>query len=480
MRSISSSPSSPVSTFEKVLRAYGTGGFTYADVVAQLERLIAIGASPTAMLEILRRRERIEPFPEYAHVEVVRLLNAAIARDAAEAVASAEAHDPDNMRDQSSDSAGAPDGSVPHFATAAANQSASDFAVASALAADLAAARGLLELEQSRRRDSERALAERVASNDAVRLRAEEAARESKHYQTEFSALRDALAARDATIARVQNSLAERDAQLAALQQEHARIVPLLEARANAGTQSAADMPAARMPDAVALEQKAGKEAAALLGARLALSEFDVHAARGEMAAMRTASPFSLGVLRSWARNGGQGWNPRSITRLLMVSFAVVVLAVAAWFLAQRTAAPTQPSAPASAAVPAPGTGDAELASTGKAPAATLKRDSALCSVQANINACYDAIRRSPNDPALLVGLGDALLRAKRSQDAIRIYRRAAALAPGMPGLAAKITAAEQTLTSKQGSARPLGDRASGSAVTDKRYSNAAPEAQSH
>ena len=33
--------SSPVLTFEKVLRAYGTGGFTYTEVVAQLERLLA-------------------------------------------------------------------------------------------------------------------------------------------------------------------------------------------------------------------------------------------------------------------------------------------------------------------------------------------------------------------------------------------------------------------------------------------------------
>jgi len=488
MRSITSSP---VSTFEKVLRAYGTGGFTYADVVAQLERLIAIGASPAEMLEILRRRERIEPFPEYAHVEVVRLLNAAIARDAAEAAASAEAHDPDTMPDRSSDSAGAPDGTVersegpsqsaalnllrnPDSSTAAANQSAADSAVAaesrmvmtpegirslerqiarqfsdqemltrsyervkeaetaialraSALAADLAAARGLLELEQSRRRDSERALTESIAANDAARLRAEEAVRESKRYQTELSALRDTLAARDAAIARVQNSLGERDAQLAALQQEHARIVPLLEARANAGklletdtqaartrssalaaelaaarsalqseqikcrdtnralaeslaqlealqkerakiapipearakagTQSAADFPAARMQaDAVAMELKAGKEAAALLKARLALSEYDLNAARGETGARKTELTPNLELLRSWARKRGQGWSPRSIARLLMVGFAVVVLAVAAWFLAQRTTAPMQPSVPASAAVPAPGT----------------------------------------------------------------------------------------------------------------------------
>src|ERR1700720_3184574 len=94
---------SPVLTFEKVLRAYGTGGFTYTEVVAQMERLLAVGASPAAMLEILRRRERIEPFPEYAHVEVVRLLNAAIARDAAEAAANGELHDTDAAPEPGSD-----------------------------------------------------------------------------------------------------------------------------------------------------------------------------------------------------------------------------------------------------------------------------------------------------------------------------------------------------------------------------------------
>ena len=115
----------------------------------------------------------------------------------------------------------------------------------------------------------------------------------------------------------------------------------------------------------------------------------------------------------------------------------------------------------------------------GQAPAAALKRDTELCSARANIDACYDAIRWSPNDPALLVSLGDALVRAKRPQDAVRSYRRAAALAPGMGGLAAKITAAEQTLVPKRASARPV-TGASGSALADKRYSNAAPESQSH
>jgi cytochrome c-type biogenesis protein CcmH/NrfG len=121
----------------------------------------------------------------------------------------------------------------------------------------------------------------------------------------------------------------------------------------------------------------------------------------------------------------------------------------------------------------------AVLPTAGKAPAAALKRDTELCATQANIDACYDAIRWNPNDPALLVSLGDALVRAKRPQDAVRSYRRAAALSPGMGGLAAKITAAEQTLAPKRASARPA-TGASGSALADKRFSNAAPESQSH
>ena len=108
---------------------------------------------------------------------------------------------------------------------------------------------------------------------------------------------------------------------------------------------------------------------------------------------------------------------------------------------------------------------------TDKAAAAKLKRDSARCRAQADLEACYDAIRWSPGDPALLVGLGDALERAQRPADAIRNYRRAAALAPDTQGLAAKISAAEAKLAKRA----PRADGASA-----KRYSNAAPETQSH
>jgi cytochrome c-type biogenesis protein CcmH/NrfG len=118
---------------------------------------------------------------------------------------------------------------------------------------------------------------------------------------------------------------------------------------------------------------------------------------------------------------------------------------------------------------------DAASQTAGDATAAELRRDTARCSTQADVEACYNAIRRNPNDPALLVALGDALVRAQRFEDAIRNYRRSAVIAPGMGGIAAKISAAQEKMASRRASVRPTG-----SGVTDKRFSNAAPEAQSH
>ena len=77
--------SSPASVFEKLLRAFATGGFTYTDFLAELNPLLATCASPTELLETLQRRELIEPLPEHAHAEVLGLLNDAIERAAAEA-----------------------------------------------------------------------------------------------------------------------------------------------------------------------------------------------------------------------------------------------------------------------------------------------------------------------------------------------------------------------------------------------------------
>jgi cytochrome c-type biogenesis protein CcmH/NrfG len=122
---------------------------------------------------------------------------------------------------------------------------------------------------------------------------------------------------------------------------------------------------------------------------------------------------------------------------------------------------------------------DAALPAGSKVPAETLKRDFGRCQ-QADLDACYDAIRWSPGDPALLVALGDALVRAGRAADAIRSYRRAAALAPAMQGLAAKISAAEAKLSARRAPVKPTGEHASVSEAANRRYSNADPEGQSH
>jgi Flp pilus assembly protein TadD len=123
---------------------------------------------------------------------------------------------------------------------------------------------------------------------------------------------------------------------------------------------------------------------------------------------------------------------------------------------------------------------EAVLTSAGSAAAATLERDTARCRAHADLNACYDAIRWNPGDPALLVALADALVRAQRLADAIRNYRRAVELAPNMPGVAAKISAAEAKLLPKRAPANRPADRASINAAAGKRYSNTAPETQSH
>ena len=109
-----------------------------------------------------------------------------------------------------------------------------------------------------------------------------------------------------------------------------------------------------------------------------------------------------------------------------------------------------------------------------------LNVDLERCRAQANLDACYDAIRWRPSDPSLLSALGDALLRANRPEDALRTYRRVAILAPSLPGVVAKISATEAKLSAKRAPANASMRAASADTASGKRYSNAAPETQSH
>jgi len=115
----------------------------------------------------------------------------------------------------------------------------------------------------------------------------------------------------------------------------------------------------------------------------------------------------------------------------------------------------------------------AAASAAAEGPAATIKRDFDACRAHANIDACYDALRWKPSDPQLLVALGDAQMRAHRTADAIRTYKRAAQISPDMAGLSAKISAAEARPAKR---APPIAAHAD----PGKRFSNAAPEAQSH
>jgi cytochrome c-type biogenesis protein CcmH/NrfG len=117
-------------------------------------------------------------------------------------------------------------------------------------------------------------------------------------------------------------------------------------------------------------------------------------------------------------------------------------------------------------------------ASADKPAEAALRRDLDSCRAHANVDACYDAIRWNPNDPVLQIALGDALLLTKRPSDALRAYRRAAAVAPATPGIAAKISAAEAKLSSQQKLNRA--PHSAPAADASKRFSNTEPEAQSH
>jgi chromosome segregation ATPase len=145
---------------------------------------------------------------------------------------------------------------------------------ATLLERDLAAARSALESEQARSRDIEKTLAERAASVDA-------------------------------TTVQVVHSLAERDAQLAALQQQHAKILPTLEAREKTAAQLEDDLKSARTEaSAIAVELKSSQALTAALGAELKRSEFAISAARSVSTVAKTQASAYLELLRSreWRR----------------------------------------------------------------------------------------------------------------------------------------------------------------------------------
>ena len=124
----------------------------------------------------------------------------------------------------------------------------------------------------------------------------------------------------------------------------------------------------------------------------------------------------------------------------------------------------------------------APAVAAGPTPAA-LKRGAAQCLARRNVDACDDAVRWNPSDPALLVALADLELRAEHPADALRHYRRAAEIAPNLNGLSAKIAAADAQLHPKHKAAvaRPVQAQAAAKpTVQSRQFSNTESPAESH
>jgi chromosome segregation ATPase len=176
---------------------------------------------------------------------------------------------------------------------------------ADALAGDLAASRTSLESEQTRTRELDKLLVERTESVESARARIEESLRESERHQAEAGTLRNALVSRDATIAQVLHSLGERDAQLTALQTEHTRVLPELDATLKSSARLDTELQAVRVQvNGLGLELQASRETAAALAVQLQHGDAQANAVRTELKAVKSQASSYLEVLRTreWRR----------------------------------------------------------------------------------------------------------------------------------------------------------------------------------
>lgn len=65
------------------------------------------------------------------------------------------------------------------------------------------------------------------------------------------------------------------------------------------------------------------------------------------------------------------------------------------------------------------------------------------CNKLGDLDACNQALTQKPDDPQIVVAKGDALLKAKRTSEALESYRRALQLAPGDAAIEQKIAATD-------------------------------------
>lgn len=206
------------SSFRKVLKGFEIGGLPYADVQFHLKRLLAAGTPPDELQEVLRRCELITPLPEYAHADVLHVIE-----EAKEQAAAIAAEQPPDIDIDLGESDATLDPS-----------------------AEMEMMRGALDAEQAKAREVGRALAERIASEQAARARGEEARREVEQLHAELRSARHSISDRDAVIAQMRLSLNESNSQLDASQRSYVESKASLDSRAKSAAQVQAELDASR------------------------------------------------------------------------------------------------------------------------------------------------------------------------------------------------------------------------------------------
>jgi predicted Zn-dependent protease len=95
---------------------------------------------------------------------------------------------------------------------------------------------------------------------------------------------------------------------------------------------------------------------------------------------------------------------------------------------------------------------------TQAADAAKLQHNQLRCAQLADVEACNEALRSSPNDSSLLLAKADALMQSGHPADAAAVYQNALQLNPGSESLRAKLAAAtaraNATISSSQATTR--------------------------
>src|SRR5258708_3360695 len=118
--------------------------------------------------------------------------------------------------------------------------------------------------------------------------------------QTEAHTLRDSLSAREATIVQVLHSLGERDAQLSALQSEHAKVLPALEAGAKSSSQLADELVAVRAQlSSVSAQLESSQRQTNALSAQAKRHVSVINAASADLASTKTQAGSYLELLRT-------------------------------------------------------------------------------------------------------------------------------------------------------------------------------------